>query len=97
LGVSEAGQRQSLGLSVCFSNLAPVQRSQLNEAHAELKLALAIDEYQQSHMSKVDLRRLLGFETRPALDGFLKEHGVFEEYTLNNLEHNRQDLRRAGF
>ena len=59
--------------------------------------AIALDEYRQGRMSKVDLRRLLGFETRPALDGFLKEHGVFEEYTLDDLEHDRQDLRRAGF
>ncbi len=59
--------------------------------------ALAIDEYRLGHMSKVDLRRLLGFETRPALDGCLKEHGVFEDYTLDDLEQDRQDLRRAGF
>jgi hypothetical protein len=56
--------------------------------------ALAIDEYRQGRMSK-DLRQLLGFETRPALDAFLKERGVFEEYTLDDLEHERQDLRAA--
>ncbi len=59
--------------------------------------ALAIDEYRLGHMSKVDLRRMLGFETRPALDGFLKEHGVFEDYTLDDLEQDRDDLRRSGF
>jgi len=59
--------------------------------------ALAIDEYRQGRVSKAELRRILGFETRPALDGFLKEHGVFEEYTLDDLEHDRQDLQRAGF
>ena len=58
--------------------------------------ALAIDEYRQGHMSKSELRQLLGFATRPALDGFLKDHGVFEEYTLEDLERDRQDLRRAA-
>jgi hypothetical protein len=58
---------------------------------------LALEEYKNGHLTKPDLRRLLGFETRPALDGFLKAHGVFEEYTLDDLEQERQDLRRLGF
>ena len=32
-----------------------------------------------------------------ALDGFLKSHGVMLDYTLYDLEHERQDLKRAGF
>jgi len=59
--------------------------------------ALAIEEYRSGHLSKVDLRRLLGLETRDALDGFLKAHQVPVEYTLEDLEQERQDLRRLGF
>jgi hypothetical protein len=58
---------------------------------------LALEEYKSGRLTKPELRRLLGFETRPALDGFLKSHGVLEDYTLDDLEQERQDLRRLGF
>jgi hypothetical protein len=40
---------------------------------------------------------LLGFGTREALDRFLKAHGVYAAYTLDDFEQERQDLRRLGF
>jgi hypothetical protein len=49
------------------------------------------------HISKAGLRRLLGFGTRYRLDGFLKAHKVFEDYTLANFEQDREDLHRLGF
>jgi hypothetical protein len=58
---------------------------------------LAIEEYKNGHLTNAELRRLLGFRTRMALDGFLKTHGVLLDYTLTDLEQERQDLRRAGF
>ncbi|HEV3112985.1 MAG TPA: hypothetical protein VGY99_21060 [Candidatus Binataceae bacterium] len=44
-----------------------------------------------------ELRRLLGFATRAALDGCLKDHGVSVDYTLEDLEQDRRDLNRGGF
>jgi hypothetical protein len=32
-----------------------------------------------------------------ALDEFLKAHGVFLDYTIADLEQEREDLRRLGF
>ena len=58
--------------------------------------ALALEEYRAGRLSVPELRRLLGFEIRAELDGFLKEHGVFEAYTLSDLEQERQDLDRLG-
>jgi hypothetical protein len=58
--------------------------------------ALALEEYKLGHLTKAELRRLLGFETRQALDGFLKAHAVFLAYSLDDLERERQDLRRLG-
>jgi len=55
--------------------------------------ALALEEYK---LGKHELRRLLGFGTRDALDGFLKTHDVFEPYSLDDLERERRDLR-LGF
>jgi hypothetical protein len=42
--------------------------------------AFALEEFKSGRLTKPELRRLLGYETRAALDGFLKAHGVFEEY-----------------
>jgi hypothetical protein len=59
--------------------------------------ALAVDEFRLGHLTPAELRRLLGFGTREALDRFLKAHGVYAPYTLDDLERERQDLRRLGF
>ena len=76
-----------------------VQR--LNAAGGDLSRraleALALEEYKIGHLTSAELRRLLGFRTRIALDEFLKAHGVFLDYTLADLEQERQVLQRLGF
>jgi len=59
--------------------------------------ALAAEEYKRGHLTKPDLRRLLGFETGHQIDDFLKAHEVFEDYALEDLEREREGLRRLGF
>ena len=59
--------------------------------------ALAVEEFRLGHLTQAELRRLLGFGTREALDGFLKAHDVYAQYTLDDLEQDRNDLRRLGF
>ena len=59
--------------------------------------ALALEEYKRGRLAKPELRRLLGFGTRNALDGFLKAHDVFEPYSLDDLERERRDLKQLGF
>ncbi len=58
--------------------------------------AFALEEYKSGHLTQAELRQLLGYETRAAMDGFLKAHGVFEEYTLDDLEAERRDLSSLG-
>ena len=58
--------------------------------------ALALEEYKLGHLNTAELRCLLGFGTRAVLDGFLKAHGVSIDYTLDDLERERQDLNRLG-
>jgi len=58
--------------------------------------ALALEEYKAGHLTKPELRRLLGFG-RYQLDGFLKSHNVFDEYTLEDFERERQALKELGF
>jgi len=43
------------------------------------------------------LRRLLGFGTRYQLDGFLKAHEVYEDYTMEDLERDCDALKQLGF
>jgi hypothetical protein len=58
--------------------------------------ALVLEEYRAGRLTRPELRRLLGFETRAELDGFLKAHGVNEGMTLAEFERDRQTLDRLG-
>jgi predicted HTH domain antitoxin len=58
--------------------------------------ALATEAYRERKISHAQLRRLLGFETRMEVDGFLKERGVELEYTVEDLERDRETLRKLG-
>ncbi len=49
--------------------------------------AIALEGYRSDRLSTVEVRRLLGFETRTEVDAFLKEHGVFKSYTEEDLAH----------
>lgn len=66
------------------------------EAERHIVELLALEEYKLGHLTKPELRRLLGFGTRMEVDGFLKAHEVFEPYSLSDLEEDRRDLDRLG-
>jgi uncharacterized protein UPF0175 len=59
--------------------------------------AFSLEEYKAGHLTEVQLRQLLGFETRNELDGFLKSHEVWLNYTREDLDRERAALRRLGF
>ena len=59
--------------------------------------ALAAEEYKHGRLTKPDLKRLLGFETSHEIDEFLKTHNVIEDYTVDDLQRERESLRRLGF
>ena len=48
--------------------------------------ALALEGYRSRKLTQAQVRRLLGYETRMEVDGFLKEHRVYLEYTVEDLE-----------
>jgi hypothetical protein len=52
--------------------------------------ALALEEYRAQKLSISQLRRLLGYQTKAQAHAFLKQHGVYLHYTLDDLEHDRQ-------
>jgi hypothetical protein len=59
--------------------------------------ALALEEFKQGRLTARDLRRMLSFETRYELDGFLKAHQVFDDYEISDFERERETLRSLGF
>jgi hypothetical protein len=58
--------------------------------------ALALEEFKLGHLTRPELRRLLGFEIRAELDSFLVAHGVFGTYTEADLARDREDLQKLG-
>jgi predicted HTH domain antitoxin len=58
--------------------------------------ALALEEYKSGHITKAEMRRLLGFSTRYESDGFLKAHEVWADYTIEDLHREIQDLQSLG-
>ncbi|HWE05536.1 MAG TPA: UPF0175 family protein [Rhizomicrobium sp.] len=59
--------------------------------------ALALEEFRLGHLSRLEIRELLGFATRGELDAFLTAHGTFGTYTREDLERDRQDLQCLGY
>lgn len=57
--------------------------------------AFAIEGYKSGALSAVQTRKLLGFETRYELDGFLKTHGVWDHaYSVQDLENDAAGFER---
>jgi Uncharacterised protein family (UPF0175) len=59
--------------------------------------ALALEEFRMGRLTQPELRRLLGLATRQSLDAFLKAHEVYIPFTVDDLNDDRNDLRRLGF
>lgn len=57
----------------------------------------ALEEYKAGRITETEMRQLLGFGTRYRLDGFLKAHGVWAEYSLEDLREELRDLQNLGF
>ena len=59
--------------------------------------ALALEEYKAGRITSVDLQRMLAYTTRYQLDGFLKDHGIFYHYTMEDFDREQESLSRLGF
>jgi hypothetical protein len=55
---------------------------------------LALEGYKSGQLTTAQIRRFLGFSTRMQVDAFLKEHGLFLEYTIEDLEREQVELDR---
>ena len=57
--------------------------------------AFALEELRAGHITESQLRKMLGLG-RIQLDGFLKAHGIYQDYTLEDFEAERQALKEIG-
>lgn len=57
---------------------------------------IALEEFRLGHLSKSELKHVLGFEVLDEIDGFLKQHGVFEPYTAADFEREQRALDHLG-
>lgn len=59
--------------------------------------AFAADEYRNERLTKPELQRLLGIQTSYDLDGFLKRHSIWLEYSTEDARRESETLHRLGF
>ena len=58
--------------------------------------AFGLQGYRAGRLSTFQLQRMLGYDTRWEVDNLLKKHGVELEYTLTDLERDREAHRQLG-
>jgi Uncharacterised protein family (UPF0175) len=57
--------------------------------------ALALEAYRQRRITGYQLRTLLGIPSRYELDGFLKQHEVYD-YTIEDFDHDLATIRQLN-
>ncbi len=74
--------------------------STLNAAGGDLSRraleGFALEELRAGRITEPQLRKMLGL-ARIELDGFLKSHGIYQNYTLEDFEQERKALKDLGF
>lgn len=67
--------------------------AQDDRARAALE-AVAIEAYREHRLSGYQLRELLGIRSRHEMDGLLKRHQVWLEYSMEDFEREREASER---
>jgi predicted HTH domain antitoxin len=57
--------------------------------------SLALEAYRSGTLTTAQLRRLLGFQSRYELDGFLKQAGIYLDYNLDDLKQDLETIRKV--
>ncbi len=57
---------------------------------------LALEGIRSGRLSRGQVRRLLGFETRYEVDGFLKAHGIAVQESLEEVERDSERVLTLG-
>ena len=74
---------------------AQIQRNS-DDLPREMLEAYALEGYKSARLSAYQVQEILGFETPMAVDGFLKSHGVYLDYTEQDLDEDLATSRRVS-
>jgi hypothetical protein len=55
--------------------------------------SFALEGYRSGKLTEEQVRKILGYGTRMQVDGFLKEHGVYLDCTLEDLDRETETSR----
>jgi hypothetical protein len=58
--------------------------------------AVALEGYRSEQLTHAQVGRLLDMDYRFDVDAFLKDHGAYLHYTIEDLERDRETLRKLG-
>ncbi|MGH9327199.1 MAG: UPF0175 family protein [Terriglobia bacterium] len=67
--------------------------AQVKDLPRALIESFALEGYRSGTLTEEQVRRLLGFGTRTEVDGFLKKHGVYWAYGLEDLDRDTESSR----
>ena len=73
-------------------DVARVLREKWGDLSQHTVETLAIEGYRTRALSIAQVRRMLGFQTRMEVDAFLKQHGVYRDYTEADLDRDIETL-----
>ena len=66
---------------------------ELKDLPRALLESFALEGYRSGKLTEEQVRRILGYGTRVQVDGFLKEHGVYLNSTLEDLDRDTETSR----
>jgi hypothetical protein len=66
---------------------------ELNDLPRALLESFALEGYRSGKLTEEQVRNILGYGTRMQVDGFLKEHGVYLNSTLEDLDRDTETSR----
>ena len=67
--------------------------AQMKDLPRALLEGFALEGYRSGKLTEEQVRKILGYGTRMQVDGFLKEHGVYLDYTLEDLDRDSETSR----
>ena len=85
-----------VGVSIPDDIVEDIRKATGQDIARHVLEAYALWAYQQGEIGGGQLRRLLGLATRDEVDQFLADHYATHNYTLTDLEHDRETARHLG-
>lgn len=76
--------------------LVEQMRSTCGDVARQVLEAFAVQSYRSNKLTGMQVRQLLGLDTRFELDALLKRAGVFREYTAEELQRDYDASRQAS-